>query len=209
MTVHRFPSATAQQIDAATSAGSGFEVIDRLSAYWDSLPREGAAPRRAQIDASALGDLLPHAFLAELVTPRVARLRIVGHQIESLQGLDLRGMPLTCLFSGAARQEVMAALDHVSRGARAMLSITSEGGFARPPVKGVLMLLPLKGHSGRISNVLGALAHDGAEGGRATRRFALAKPMLPAMRALPADIARPAGPAAERPALRVITGGKG
>ncbi|MDD7971261.1 PAS domain-containing protein [Roseinatronobacter alkalisoli] len=157
----------------ANTDSTGYRTIDRVCAYWASLPKTGAAPNRMLIDARALSDVLPHVFLAELATPRVARLRIIGHRIEELTGLDMRGMPLTTLFSGPAREEIMTACEQVSRGARVSLSLKGEAGFARPQLDGMLAMMPLCDTKGNITRILGVFGHQG-EIGRAPRRFDLA-----------------------------------
>lgn len=198
MTESAFTSTSATLLDTAEARDSCFSVVNRVGAYWASLPKTGLAPDRMLVDARALSDVLAHVFLAELVTPRVARLRIVGHRIEELTGLDMRGMPLTTLFAGAARQEIMLACEQVSRGARVTLSLQGEEGFGRPQLEGMMALMPLCDSKGRISRVLGVIGQKG-EVGRTPRRFGLAAPQ-----ALPEPEQHPT----KTPFLRVINGGK-
>ena len=174
-------------------------MLARVCAYWTSLRREGTPPARADIDALALGDALPHVFLAEIVTPRVARLRICGHKVESLMGMDMRGMPLSALFTGPARTELQEALAQVVRGARVTLALEAERGFGLPQVSARLALLPLADAAGRCNRLMGVLETEG-EPGRAPRRFALAHALTVSSADVPAK--------AESPALRVIQGGR-
>lgn len=173
-------------------------LFARVCAYWSSLRENGAPPRRAAIEAPALADALPHVFLAELVTPRVARLRICGHRIEALMGMEMRGMPLSVLFQGSARDALTDAVEQTATGVRVILSLQSEAGFGRPQISATLALLPLVDEAGRITRLLGVLDQRG-ETGRAPRRFTLARPVLDET---------PAAAPARRPVLQVIPGGR-
>ncbi len=175
-------------------------IISEVTDYWASLRTGSQPPMRQQIDPAALGHKLPHIFLAELVSPRVAKLRICGQQIEDMLGMEMRGMPVTAMFSGTARNEVMQAIEHVSLGARVTLVLEGESGFGLPHLTATLALLPLTDASGKISRVMGVLMREG-DPGRTPRYFTLARTVD--LTAEPAPFAT-----APRPALRVIKGGK-
>ncbi len=186
---------------AAAIAGiTSNSVFARVCAYWSILRENGTTPKRSDVDPRALGDALPHVFLAELVAPRVARLRICGHKIEDLMGMDMRGMPLTVLFQGDARNAISEAVEQVGHGARVILSLEGESGFGLPEVKATLALMPLADDTGRITRMMGVIERRG-EPGRTPRRFGLATPLSEQASA------QPQAPA--RPALRVIEGGLG
>ena len=174
-----------------------FPLIAQVCAHWDSLRRPDRLPTRNALDPETLADALPHVFLAELVAPRVARLRICGHKIDALMDMELRGMPLTSLFTPAARPEVMDAVQQVAHGARARLSLQAEPGFGQPHMVAQMALMPLADADRRITHVLGVVDRDGSVG-RRPRRFAQA--MQASVEAQP----RPAG----AHHLRVIPGGK-
>lgn len=191
MTVFPFPPSSNSTPDWPAS--------DLICRYWASLPRQGLAPDRMALDASAIAPALPHLFIAELVTPRVARLRVVGHKLEDLSGLDMRGMPLSVLFQAAARAELATACAQVSHGARVLLPLVAERGWGQPALSGQLTLLPLSDGPHGITRVLGVLEHQGKIG-HTPRRFGIAAGTQVA-RDMPA-------PAPKAPALRVIMGGK-
>lgn len=174
-------------------ADDAFPLVARVCAHWASLRTRHALPARGALDPSALADALPHVFLGEFVSPRVARIRLCGHGVEDVMGMDLRGMPLTALFGTGARDDIMAALEQVGRGVRATLSLQAEPGFGQPDMVAQLALMPLTGQDGRITHVLGVLERRG-QIGRRPRRFASA-------------IAAPVA-AESAPKLRVIAGGK-
>lgn len=180
---------------AVLSAGT---VVAQVTAHWASLKTDDLPPRRSQIDAKLLAHSLPDVFLAEIVSPRVARFRICGQRIEDVLGMDMRGMPVTALFKGAARQDLTEALEQVALGARVTLSLQGETGFGMPEMTATLALLPLTDEAGRITRVMGVLERRG-DLGRSPRRFTLAKHMHHSL---------PVPTEAARPVLRVIAGGK-
>ena len=172
--------------------------IDLVSAHWNALRGSAPAPRRDLIDAQAIAPALPYVFVAQLLAPRVARLRIVGHKIEALAAYDLRGMPLTSLFMGGARDMIQDACAQVSSGARAHLALDAARKLGQRPLSGQLALFPLADASGQIGHVMGVLDLTGDVAPvRGERRFIMARPV---------DTAPPA--TTGRPALRVIQGGK-
>jgi hypothetical protein len=177
-----------------------YSIISRVCAYWSSLRKHGEIPERSAIDAAALGPSLPHVFLAEMITPRVAKMRICGHQIEDLQGLDMRGMPVAALFMSEARGQLCEAMAQVASGARVTLSLKSAGRMGQPELTATLALLPLADPAGKITRVMGVLERQGAIG-QLPRRFDLATPLQ-----LTTEL--PATRTSTRPALRVIQGGK-
>lgn len=180
---------------------TGSDMVSQVTQYWDGLRCNGGIPARKDIDARALGAALPHVFLAEMVTPRVARLRVCGHRVEDLMGMDMRGMPLTTLFAGDARAEVMSAVGQVARGVRVTLALQGETGFGLPRMDARLALLPLADAAGQPTRVLGVLDVSG-QIGRSPRRFVRATPL-----ALPVS-ADAVPPARRAPVLRVINGGR-
>ncbi|MGY6549540.1 MAG: PAS domain-containing protein [Roseinatronobacter sp.] len=192
------PGVTTDKIVQRGPAGEGH--CDQVMAYWSSLRNVGKLPLRTQIDPAALGPALPHVFCAQIVAPEVARMRIVGHRIEHLIGMDLRGMSLTALCEGSARDAIGDAVTQVSMGARVILSLQGAAAFGQPLLRATLAMMPLADTVGRVDRILGVLETRG-EIGRSPRRFALARPVDLGLEPSGAD-------AAPRPALRLIRGGR-
>ena len=182
----------------ALHAALGHSAVSQVCAYWASLRAEGRLPRRSAINPGAFGAALPYVFLTELVTPRVARLRICGHRVEDLMGMDMRGMPLSALFAGKATTAITEAIEQTGLGARVMLSLESVGDVPQHSLRATLALLPLTDDTGQITRILGVFDLQG-EIGRTPRRFTLAEPV----------VETPAAPLPKpRPVLRVIRGGR-
>lgn len=188
---------------ADTNAATDASPVDQVCRYWADLPRVGLAPNRADLDPQAIAQALPHVFIAELVTPRVARLRLVGHALEDLLDMDLRGMPLSALFTSDARPILATAFEQVARGARVLLPLRAERAWGLPEMTGQLALLPLSDATGAITRVLGVLERNG-ETGRTPRRFAISAP-APIALAMPET---PTTAGRNPPVFRVIMGGK-
>ncbi len=176
-------------------AEADYPIVAQVCAHWAALRKPGRLPRRDALDPRALADALPQVFLAQLIGPRVARMRLCGHRIEDMLGMELRGMPLTALFAAPARAPVTDALEQVAASARARLMVQGEAGFGQPRVAGQMALLPLTDADGAITRVLGVLERHGAAG-RRPRRFTVTD--APKLDAAPAGT----------PALRVIPGGR-
>lgn len=180
-----------------------FPAVESVQTHWEMLRAGRMAPARAEIDPRPLADALPHLFVAEMIAPGIARLRLCGQHLGDLMGMEPRGMPLSVFVAPEARDELAAAVMQVAKGARVTLPLRSASGFAQPALDGQLALMPLTDAQGRITRILGVLETHGPIG-RAPRRFGLGAPV----RSAPTEPERPVQPA-NRPALRVIQGGRG
>jgi hypothetical protein len=159
--------------DANQMQSTGFSVVDIVHAHWAELRHGRVAPARSELDPRNIASALEYVFVAELIAPGVARIRIAGAHFSDLMGMDVRGMPLSALFVGPARDEVIAAVACVATGARANIPLCAEKGLGRPALDGLLSMMPLTDHTGKICRILGVLGTMG-QIGRAPRRFELA-----------------------------------
>lgn len=175
-----------------------YSVVRAVQSHWESLRGSRIAPGRAEIDPRPLAACLQHIFVAELVAPGVARIRLAGQHLSDLLGMEPRGMPLSVFFTGAGRDEVAAALAQVQAGARAVLPLRSDNAMGQPVMDGMLALMPLTDNEGQMTRVLGVLETQGAIG-RAPRRFRTL--------AAPRTSERPPRTIGT-PALRLIPGGR-
>tara|TARA_R110002096_G_scaffold9867_9_gene38590 strand:- start:5175 stop:5876 length:702 start_codon:yes stop_codon:yes gene_type:complete len=152
-----------------------FDAVHQVHAYWEGLRHEGALPARALLDPRGIEGALTCAFLAEQVAPGIARFRIAGTQISDLVGMDVRGMPISCLFAPDARLSLMQVAGQVFSGpARLEMDLEAERAIGRPALEARLLMLPMLDDQGRCTLSLGCLALSG-EIGRAPRRFAIAR----------------------------------
>lgn len=175
-----------------------YPAISVVQAHWEMLRAGRTAPARSEIDLRPLAAALDLMFIAEVVAPGVARLRLCGQHFSELLGMEPRGMPLSVFFTVEARADLAKALTQVSQGARAALPLRAEKGIGRPGLDGMLALMPLTDHTGAITRILGVLETHG-QIGRAPRKFRL----------MPRTLAQPVVPQAHgTPTLHVIKGGR-
>ncbi|MCB1389087.1 MAG: PAS domain-containing protein [Rhodobacteraceae bacterium] len=196
-----------------------FPAVRAVRQHWDALRAGRLAPARADLDPRPLAHCLDVMFVAELVAPSVARLRLCGQQLGDLLGMEPRGMPLSVFFNGDARTELAGALSQVAQGARAVMPLRSDAGLGQPAIDGLLALMPLTDTDGRITRILGVLETRGPAG-RAPRRFRLSAPLRMENGARADQPSGPVSPVTdltaavvtpvrgEKPRLRVIRGGK-
>lgn len=129
----------------------------QVRAYWEGLRRGAALPSRAALDPRGFGGVLDRVFLAERIGKGLAQVRIAGSALAGLAGTDLRGLPLSCLFTAESRPVLALALEEVFTGlAVADIDLGSDrdhGGLAVAR----LLLLPLQ-DEGDCRQLLGVVA---------------------------------------------------
>lgn len=151
-----------------------FRCISEVRAYWEALRDGRDAPYRSEVDPRGIERALEYAFILERIAPRVARFRLAGMHLTDLMGMEVRGMPVTAVFTPKARAEVEEALEAVFAGPRtADLSLRAEPGLGRPALEARLLLLPMRSDLGDMTRALGCLMAEGPIG-RTPRRFDVA-----------------------------------
>lgn len=156
---------------ADRSAVATGPILESLELYWNSLRHAAQIPARNDIEPSKIDHVLPHAFILQRVAPGTARMRVAGQRLHDLLKMDARGMPLTTLFHGDARDQIRDLLETTFlRPAIVEVPLVSPGSLIRPEISGRMLLLPLNDHLGRTNRLLGALVTDIDET-RRPRRF--------------------------------------
>ncbi|GAB5438575.1 PAS domain-containing protein [Falsiruegeria mediterranea] len=160
-------------------SGRSLSPLRQAEAYWSALRTDDDVPLRSAIDPRGLENILPYAFILERIAPGVARFRLAGQHLTELTGMEVRGMPLTALFTGAARAEVGAVLEHMfDTPAVAELDLIAERRFALSPLEARMVLLPLKSDFGDTSRALGVLVAEGELGKRTSHSFDVTRSQL-------------------------------
>lgn len=150
---------------------TGYSAIAQVEAYWHALRGNRQMPKRSEIDPRGIEDALESTFIVERIAPGVARLRIAGSALNTLMGMEVRGMPITSFFLPSARREISDAIEEVfQRPAIGSLRLTSAGDAQNKTLTGRMILLPLKSDLGDVSRVLGCLVAPG-DVGTGPRRF--------------------------------------
>ena len=130
----------------------------QLFAYWNDLRGNRLAPRRFEVEPSAISAILPDTFILEREDRFEYPFRLAGTRICDRFGREFRGRNLLAVWSQPDREVVVRVLETVTRdGGVGRISFTaaSAGGLAEDFE---LLLLPLV-HTGQaISRVMGAIA---------------------------------------------------
>ena len=148
-----------------------FPEISQVEGYWQGLYSQGDVPARSSVDPRGMENALEYAFLLERIAPGVARIRLSGMHLNDILGMEVRGMPLTALFTPAARKEIASAVERVCNGPRlADLDLVSHASAGRAALEARLFMAPLVDEHGRTNRILGCLQTKGVIG-RTPRRF--------------------------------------
>lgn len=178
-------------------SGRSVSPIRQAEAYWHALRKDGEVPYRAQIDPRGLGNVLEYAFILERIAPGLARFRLAGHHLTGLAGMEVRGMPVSALFTAATRGRFAALLEQVfATPAVAELTLAAQPRRGPARAEARMLLLPLKSDTGEVSRALGILIAEGATGGPTPWRLDLTDADLrPVVAVQPAtDKAEPVAP---------------
>jgi hypothetical protein len=167
--------------------------------YWTALCQRGqdcsTLPRRADISPRGIDMALSQAFLIERVAHGIARLRIAGMDLNDLMGMDVRGMPFSCLLEPSAREGFGRMLEEVLSGQSVLeAELEAERDGLRPALGAMLMVLPLAVEPDGRRMAFGGLATFGKIA-RAPRRFHVARHKLTPHGLQPDAIADPVEPA--------------
>jgi hypothetical protein len=90
-----------------------FDGLSQVRAYWEGLRDRAALPARTALDPRGLSGVLDRVFLAERIGHGLAQVRIAGSGLADFAGMDLRGLPLSCLFTPESRPLLAQSLELV------------------------------------------------------------------------------------------------
>lgn len=142
---------------AAEALPPSFEGLAQVRAYWEGLRTATALPARAALDPRGLTGMLDRVFLAERIGRGLAQVRIAGSGLADFAGMDVRGLPLSCLFAADSRHQLGLSLERVFEApAVAELDLGSDRA-AGGALVARLLLLPLAEEAG-AKRVLGAIS---------------------------------------------------
>ena len=142
-----------------------FDGLAQVRAYWEGL-RDGATlPARTALDPRGLSGVLDRVFLAERIGAGLVQVRIAGSGLTDFAGEDLRGLPLSCLFTPESRPLLAQSIERVFvEPAVAELDLGSDRATAGVPLAR-LLLLPLAEETDRRL-ILGAFGFVAATSAR-------------------------------------------
>lgn len=124
------------------------EGLSQTRAYWESLRRGEALPLRRAVDPRGLVGVLDRVFLADRIGRGIGQIRIAGSGLAEFAGMDVRGLPLSCLFGAESRGLLADTLEQVFAGpAIAELDLRSDRALGGGTIAR-LLLLPLDDDAG-------------------------------------------------------------
>lgn len=134
-----------------------FEGLAQVRAYWEGLRRDAGLPRRTDIDPRGLSGVLDRVFLAERIGRGLVQVRIAGSGLADFAGMDVRGLPLSCLFAPESRAQLGITIERVfDMPAVAEMDLGSDRGGGGGLIAR-LLLLPLADEGG-AKLILGAVS---------------------------------------------------
>lgn len=127
-----------------------FDPLVQVRSYWEGLREDDAIPLRSQISPRGIESALSSTFLIERIAPGIARFRIAGMDLADLMGMEVRGMPISAMFTSHARADLATNLELVFS-ARTILTLEliAFSGLGRPALTARLLVLPLRNDTGR------------------------------------------------------------
>ena len=149
---------------AARRQDNRTDAFFELETYWQALCAGRIMPYRDEIDPRGLSGALGRIFLIERIAPGTARFRVAGQDVSEIVGMDLRGMPMSCLVRPEGRQRLSDSLKALfDEPARIELSLDGGKSLLRGATAARLVCLPLRDRSGSVRRAIGCLAADGAK----------------------------------------------
>lgn len=128
------------------------EAVER---HWAAIRGKDGVPARDDLDPAQMIDALDRLLLVERIAPRQARIRIAGQRVNDLLGMDLRGMPLSCLIAPPARSWLGDCLEALfDTPAQVDLGLAGPRGPLQQRMAAELVMLPLRDRDGTVSRAL-------------------------------------------------------
>jgi len=178
--------------------GMIYSSLAQVEAYWHGLRESGELPQRAAVNPRGIEDALEYAFILERIAPGVARFRLSGMHLNDLMGMEVRGMPVTAMFTADSRAELAGLIDQTCLTPQlTKLHLTSARSIGRPALEARMFMAPLADQDGQVNRILGCLQTNG-QIGRQPRRMDLVDRMV-----LPLDVVH----AAPKPAAHPMASG--
>lgn len=166
-------------------------LIAEVRAYWEALRQDSALPKRHQIDPRGIAGALENVFLIERIGTGIAQFRIAGFAFHDLMGMDVRGMPFSCLFIGEAQIQLRMYLERAFTGPAAVhMSLSSARSYNQPELSAKLAILPVADAMGSGTLALGCIEISG-QIRKTPRRFQIDRSQIEAIRLPEPPVLRP------------------
>jgi len=135
------------------------EAVSRsLYSYWNNLRRDRIAPKRFEIEPSAIATYLPDTFILERFDHATLRFRLAGTRISEAFGIEFRGLNLLDLFDAADVQILQRQIALItSQGAVGVFRVAADS-VAGLSAEFEIVLLPLTHTREVVDRFLGSVA---------------------------------------------------
>ncbi|MGB3408349.1 MAG: PAS domain-containing protein [Jannaschia sp.] len=134
-------------------------LLEEAWRYWSSLRSGRNLPLREALDPRAMSFTLGHSMILDRVRPGTVRVRLGGRVMNSLMGMEVRGLPVRAFFEVAQRDRAIDLVEEVFEGPSTLeldlLSQTDSG-----TTHGRMLILPLQDRSGIVSKAISVIALD-------------------------------------------------
>lgn len=139
-------------------------VLVELLSYWERLRAGRVAPPRSELDPREILSALDHTFILDLTRMGDVRFRLSGMFLNTLMGMDLRGMPARSVIALDSRDQFDDILDDLLCEPK-IVELRLAGRVGTPgQATGRMLLLPMVNDAGELTRVLGCLTVDGPRG---------------------------------------------
>jgi hypothetical protein len=150
-----------------------YGALSQVEGYWEAARTGVGVPPRSAIDPRGIEDALEYAFILDCVAPGVARFRLAGMHLTDLMGMEVRGMPVTAMFTPQARKTLGTLICEVCTQPQvSQIVLQAERSIGRPALEARMLLAPLTDDFGEVNRILGCLQSNGSIG-RQPRRFSI------------------------------------
>lgn len=147
------------------------DAFSELETYWQTLCAGRIMPYRDEVDPRGLSGALGQVFLVERIAPGTARFRVAGQDLAEIMGMDLRGMPISCIIRSEGHERLSETLKALfDEPARIELTLDSGRSLLRTRITPRMLCLPLRDRDGSVRRAIGCLVAGGAKA-RPEQRF--------------------------------------
>ncbi|GIT92231.1 hypothetical protein JANAI62_26880 [Jannaschia pagri] len=134
-------------------------LLEEAWRYWSSLRSGRNLPKREALDPRAMSLTLGHSMILDRVRPGTVRVRLGGRVMNSLMGMEVRGLPVRAFFDVAQRARAIDLVEHVFEGPSTLeLDLISQTDSGLTHAR--MLILPLQDASGAVSKALSVIALD-------------------------------------------------
>ncbi|MEL7182815.1 MAG: PAS domain-containing protein [Pseudomonadota bacterium] len=137
-------------------------VLEEAWRYWSSLRKDRGVPLREDLDPRSMTLTLGHSMILDRVRPGTVRVRLGGRVMNSLMGMEVRGLPIRAFFEVAQRDRAIDLVEQVfETPATLEMDLISE--TPKGKTRGRMLVLPLCDGRGTVTKALTCVAFDRVE----------------------------------------------